>query len=235
MNNSKVNKKKCEVCGCKLQKMIWAIGLTVITAFAAAASPTLRPTPLPTPNTIQQQCPQGEYIYAEKCTPCPLGKVSSSEKGAFCNDCDAGEYAAANRTVCEACEAGRYAPQAQVMIMYSFPERELRTTFLTVLKAAHHQALRGTPSNFGPNARSRHVITAVMQDGECLSCGAGSSTGGLPVRATSCLPCRAGTFSSGDAAVGNFNCSMCPAGRASASAQTACANCSVGTYAPPPG
>ena len=104
----------------------------LLLASGAGAAPTFAPTVACSPgqrlNTTLghcEDCPSGTYANnlaciacgpgtfsskarATECTACPPGKVSSPASGmVFCEDCAAGEYAAASKTLCVACELGR--------------------------------------------------------------------------------------------------------------------------------
>ena len=141
--------------------------------------------------------------------------------------CPVGQTSAANGT-CVLCLAGSVSNSSSYFCSFCPPG-----SYSLVGASACSACAAGKFSDSGASACTTCAAGAYSVAG-APSCGFSVSTcpaGTYASAPASCLPCAAGTFSSG----GNALCSSCPAGTFSLDGASLCTDCAAGTYSPSTG
>ena len=157
--------------------------------------------------SVYHWCNPGRYNNSGACDECDLGRFRAGGPDSECTRCGRGKYANSKGSVnCQLCPTGRLAN----------PER-----------SDCDQCNKG---QFVFNYTTSKNCTAgryapTPQTEECLMCTAGSYTG-TPQGSFLCTQCNAGTY----AAQLSVNCTLCPVGKRSPSAQDFCSECDAGKF-----
>ena len=183
---------------------------------APSLVPSMHPTQVPTlvPTVV---CHPGQYLIAESgvCSSCGAGRFANVSKPPWpsaCTLCQSGTYTSqVESSSCSACPIGKFSSEERIGCVTCYAGQ------YTLNKTSCVDCESGS---YAPQALSE----------ACLLCGAGSHTN-KQKRATTCTPCDAGTFSSGQSP----NCTLCIVGQFSGSGASACVKCIAGKTAEKPG
>ncbi|KAJ6478714.1 hypothetical protein C8R47DRAFT_628055 [Mycena vitilis] len=178
-------------------------------------------------------CPAGQFVNNNACTTCPVGTKSSGGAVIACNSCGSNEVSSADHSSCLSCPAGTSPNDSNSACIFNCPAGQF------VQNNACTACAAGTKSSGGPVTSCDQCVANTFSAAgasDCTPCPGsqmsdpGSSScnqhcaAGQYLKAGSCSPCAAGTYSGAD----TTTCSTCPVNTFSGAGASSCTACPNG-------